>query len=112
VISGKRFTKAQHEVHDTHPNDLERRHAKLLIRLINDLYEPFGGMTHEGLATGHWTDKDGTKFTDRALKVSIECERSRLLEAGYGFAIFASIVTVRIRLDSSLAIAIPELAGR
>ena len=35
----------------------------------------------EGAITGYWTDTDGTKFVDKSIKVSIECERSRLQEA-------------------------------
>jgi hypothetical protein len=52
-----------------------------LHRLIESLWRPFGGMTEEGCVTGHWIDDDGTEFTDVCLKVSIECDRSRLFEA-------------------------------
>jgi hypothetical protein len=52
-----------------------------LARLIRGLWRPFGGMTDEGFATGHWIDEDGTEFTDVCVKVSIECDRSRLNEA-------------------------------
>jgi len=52
-----------------------------LARLINSLWRPFGGMTNEGLVTGHWIDEDGTEFTDVCVKVSVECERGRLEEA-------------------------------
>jgi hypothetical protein len=53
----------------------------VLARLIDNLWRPFGGMTNEGLITGHWIDQEGTEFTDVCLKVSIECERHRLEEA-------------------------------
>jgi len=52
-----------------------------LARLIDGLWRPFGGMTNEGLVTGYWMDDDGTQFTDTCVKVSIECDRSRLNEA-------------------------------
>ena len=38
-------------------------------------------MTNEGLVTGHWIDEDGSDYTDTCIKVSIECDRSRLQEA-------------------------------
>ena len=44
-------------------------------------WRPFAGMTNEGFVTGHWVDADGTEFTDVCVKVSIECDRSRLHEA-------------------------------
>jgi hypothetical protein len=50
-------------------------------RLIDSLWRPFGGMTNEGLVTGYWIDEDGTEFQDVCVKVSIECDRSRLPEA-------------------------------
>jgi len=52
-----------------------------LARLFRGLWWPFGGMTDEGFVTGHWVDEDGTEFMDRCVKVSIECDRSRLHEA-------------------------------
>jgi hypothetical protein len=52
-----------------------------LARLIDSLWRPFGGMTNEGLVTGHWVDADGTEFKDVCVKVSVECGRSRLQEA-------------------------------
>lgn len=52
-----------------------------LAGLINGLWRPFGGMTEEGLVTGHWTDEDGITYTDVCVKVSIECDRERLPEA-------------------------------
>lgn len=56
--------------------------GQLLARLIDDLYEPFGGMTKEGEVTGYWTDEDGTKYRDKSVKISIECDRARLQESG------------------------------
>jgi hypothetical protein len=50
-------------------------------RVIDALWRPFEGMTEEGSVTGHWIDDDGTEFTDVCLRVSIECDRSRLQEA-------------------------------
>jgi hypothetical protein len=52
-----------------------------LARLIDSLWRPFGGMTNEGLVTGHWIDTDGTEFKDVCVKVSVECDRGRLQEA-------------------------------
>jgi hypothetical protein len=51
-----------------------------LANLINRLWRPFGAMTDEGLVTGRWTD-NGTIFSDVCVKVSIDCDRSRLQEA-------------------------------
>jgi hypothetical protein len=53
----------------------------VLNRLLDSLWRPFGGMTNEGLVTGRWLDEDGTEFSDVCVKVSIECDRSRLGEA-------------------------------
>lgn len=53
----------------------------VLDRVIERLWRPFGGMTDEGQVTGHWIDEDGTEFTDVCIKVSIECDRTRLQEA-------------------------------
>jgi hypothetical protein len=53
-----------------------------LARLIEDLWRPFGGMTNEGRVIGHWVDpSDGQHYQDECIKVSIECDRSRLNEA-------------------------------
>jgi hypothetical protein len=53
----------------------------LLERLKDSLWRPFRGGTDEGWVTGYWIDDDGTEFTDLCIKVSIECDRSRLQEA-------------------------------
>lgn len=53
----------------------------VLNQLMDDLWRPFGGMTDEGKVTGHWIDNDGTEFTDVCMRVSIECDRTRLGEA-------------------------------
>jgi hypothetical protein len=52
-----------------------------LTRLVKALWQPFRGGTEEGIVTGHWIDDDGTEFTDRCLKVFVECDRGRLPEA-------------------------------
>jgi hypothetical protein len=52
-----------------------------LSRLIDALWRPFRGMSEEGFVRGHWIDEDGVEFTDLCVKVSIECDRSRLQEA-------------------------------
>jgi hypothetical protein len=52
-----------------------------LARLIDSLWRPFGGMTNEGLVTGHRIDADGTKFQDVCVKVAVECHRDRLPKA-------------------------------
>src|SRR5262249_35123426 len=49
-------------------------------RLIDSLWRPLGGMTNEGLVTGHWLD-EGVEFQDVCVKVSIECDRDHLAEA-------------------------------
>ena len=53
----------------------------LLSRVIDRIWKPFQGMTDEGVVRGHWIDDDGTVYTDMCVKVSIECDRSRLQEA-------------------------------
>jgi hypothetical protein len=62
-------------------NDGTEVPPKSLQRLINSLWRPFGGATEEGPVRGHWIDEDGTEFSDVCIKVSIECDRSRLAEA-------------------------------
>ena len=62
-------------------NDGTEVKPAVLSHLIDRLWRPFAGMTEEGLVTGHWIDEDGTEFTDRCLKISIECDRGRLGEA-------------------------------
>jgi hypothetical protein len=62
-------------------NDGTAVRPSVLKRLRDSLWRPFGGMTNEGNVTGHWIDDDGVEFTDVCIKVSIECDRSRLPEA-------------------------------
>ncbi|HEV3260911.1 MAG TPA: hypothetical protein VG013_28930 [Gemmataceae bacterium] len=62
-------------------NDGTAVNPSVLGRLIDGLWRPFGGMTNEGLVTGHWIASDGTEFTDVCVKVSVDCDRSRLDEA-------------------------------
>src|SRR4051812_20058592 len=62
-------------------NDGTAVRPSTLARLIDSLWRPFGGMTDEGLVTGHWIDEDGTEFKDGCVKLSVECDRSRLQEA-------------------------------
>ena len=62
-------------------NDGTEVEPAVLKRIIRSLWRPFRGGTKEGIVTGHWTDDDGTEFTDVCEKVSIECGRSRLPEA-------------------------------
>jgi hypothetical protein len=52
----------------------------ILDRAINALWRPFQAMSNEGYVTGRWIDDD-TEFADVCLKVSIECDRSRLGDA-------------------------------
>src|SRR5438552_2773217 len=54
--------------------------ASVLNRAIDAFWRPFGGMTNEGFVTGRWLD-EGTEFVDVCVKVSIECDRTRLGEA-------------------------------
>jgi hypothetical protein len=49
-----------------------------LARLVNVLWRPFSGMTNEGLVSGRWIDEEGTEYSDVCIKISIECERSRI----------------------------------
>src|SRR2546430_12307354 len=65
----------------TRRNDGTPVKPSVLHRLVDSLWRPFRGMTSEGHVTGHWIDDDGTEFTDVCMKVSIECDRSRLPEA-------------------------------
>jgi hypothetical protein len=65
----------------TRRNDGTEIKPSLLHRLIESLWRPFLGMTNEGYVTGHWIDSNGMEFTDVCVKVSIECDRSRLEEA-------------------------------
>jgi hypothetical protein len=53
----------------------------VLQKLIHILWRPFGGVTNEGYVTGHWIDANGAEFCDVCIKLSIECDRSRLAEA-------------------------------
>jgi hypothetical protein len=62
-------------------NDGSSVKPSVLLRLIDNLWRPFGGMMDEGLVNGHWIDDDGTLYRDRCVKVSIECDRDRLEEA-------------------------------
>jgi hypothetical protein len=62
-------------------NDGTEVEPKVLSGLIDRLWRPFGGGTEEGWVTGHWVDDDGTEYTDRCIKLSIECDRGRLQEA-------------------------------
>jgi hypothetical protein len=65
----------------TNRNDGAPFKPSVLERIINNLWRPFRGITKEGYVIGHWIDEDGTEFQDVCLKVSIECDRSRLDEA-------------------------------
>src|SRR5437867_3780339 len=65
----------------TKRNDGTNVNPSVLARVINSLWQPFGGMTNEGLVTGHWIDEDRTHYTDVCVKVAIECTRERLQEA-------------------------------
>lgn len=62
-------------------NDGTRVKPLVLAGLIDGLWRPFGGFTNEGLITGRWIDTDGEEYSDTCVKVSIECDRDRLLEA-------------------------------
>lgn len=62
-------------------NDGTAINQEILDRVLDSLWRPFRAMTREGYVTGHWIDEDGTEFTDMCLKVFIECDRSRLLDA-------------------------------
>jgi hypothetical protein len=55
--------------------------SAVFARCLDALWRPFRGITEEGFVSGRWIDTDGTEFTDRCMKVSIECDRARLAEA-------------------------------
>jgi hypothetical protein len=56
--------------------------AAEMSQVLDSLWRPFGGMSEEGLVRGHWVDPDdGTEYQDVCLKVSIETDRPRLIEA-------------------------------
>jgi hypothetical protein len=67
----------------TNWNDGTAIKRPFLDRVLKALWRPFGAMTQEGPVTGHWID-NGMEFTDTCLKVSIDCDRSRLQEAMRG----------------------------
>jgi hypothetical protein len=52
-----------------------------LERVIDSIWRPFKGMTQEGPVTGCWIDEEGAEYRDQCMKISIECDRSRLQEA-------------------------------
>jgi hypothetical protein len=62
-------------------NDGTAVKPSVLQQLIDSLWRPFGAMTREGYVTGHWVDDDGTEFMDVCVKLFIECDRDRLMEA-------------------------------
>jgi hypothetical protein len=62
-------------------NDGTPVEPSVLERLTDSLWRPFRGVTKEGNVTGYWIDDDGTEFTDVCVKISIECDRSRLGDA-------------------------------
>ena len=66
-------------------NDGTTVKPSVLARLIDSLWRPFGGMTNEGLVTGHWVDEDGTEYRDVCVKVAIECEREYLEASTFRF---------------------------
>ncbi len=65
----------------TRLNDGTLINEDVLKRFIAALWRPFGGGSREGPVTGFWIDDDGTEFTNVCVKVSVECDRSRLPEA-------------------------------
>lgn len=62
-------------------NDGTTVKSAVMERILEALWRPFRAMTKEGYVTGYWIDEDGTEFKDVCLKVFIECDRSRLVEA-------------------------------
>ncbi len=62
-------------------NDGTEVAPSILDRVIYLLWHPFGGMTNEGIVTGHWIDDDDMEFVNVCVKVVIDCDRNRLQEA-------------------------------
>ena len=62
-------------------NDGTPINSAVLERVLDALWRPFRAMTKDGYVTGHWIDEDGTEFTDLCVKLSIDCDRTRLQEA-------------------------------
>ena len=65
----------------TSQNDGTPFEAVFLRRVIDQLWTPFGAMSEEHEVHGRWTDDDGSIYRDVSIKISIECDRSRLQEA-------------------------------
>ena len=60
-------------------NDGSKVEPAELVRLIDGLWRPFGGMTNEGYVVGRWIDPaSGMEYEDTCLKVVVACERDRL----------------------------------
>lgn len=62
-------------------NDGTQVSTNLLRNLRDALAVKFGGLSVEGDVTGYWTDSDGKSYVDTSIKISIECDRSRLQDA-------------------------------
>jgi len=53
-----------------------------LQEILSGLWTRFGGVTIDGIVTGHWIDShDGQHYQDESLKVSIACDNDRLQDA-------------------------------
>ena len=53
-------------------NDGREQTPAELAQIVGNLWIPFGGVTNEGLVQGSWVDpKDGTRYDDQNLRVSI-----------------------------------------
>ena len=62
-------------------NDGSLFDSAFLRRVIDELWKPFQAMSEEREVHGRWTDDDGIVYSDVSIKISIECERERLVEA-------------------------------
>jgi hypothetical protein len=64
----------------TTSNDGDPFDEDLLERVIEQLWQPFRGMSEEGWVKGRWRRDSGRVQHDLSRKITIECERERLQE--------------------------------
>jgi hypothetical protein len=63
-------------------NDKTKVPGTELREILDGLVDQFGGMTTEGEIAGQWIDpKDGKRFNDKGVKVTVACDSERLGEA-------------------------------
>jgi len=66
----------------THRNDGSKVAESETQEILAGLWTRFGGLTIDGIVTGHWIDPaDGRHYRDESLKVTIACEPEQIGEA-------------------------------